>query len=1250
MRKFFNWLSIAGAITALVVLGWLHFSTVSESVVNVSGTSVTEPFGTFPIDQPRLVTYDVEEIADTLTERQQRDQVLDWLLFAILSDAGLTVERLNEITFDLPASRHGYLRPIANFEYGVTRSRFIGDGKVVALIPADLTADKRADYLAQVFDEHRKDLGETPALMLVFEYAVDLSEQSASITRGREIDGKSLLTAQYGYIESEIRSVDELGRFVAATNDITMASVQANVLVLGGRKMKSRNYRSVGVEDIAALWQSEQKLQTQLSAFEQRWQAEIDQFNATWRSRTYRTESERNELNRQFAQEDEALTRRMLTDRKKLGLVEHSGFSLDPTYDYEGLAIFFGEMEKLLRSGIGPDSAVRLQDITAAHEGIRNRNEVPLLILLDKIKKTGNLGQRMIGELVEANSRKFRFQAARYDGELRGTEVGMTLFYTDLLAKLWALDLIESAPTREIEDFRPLTKVSVSPVYKQEMKELPSTRLWFGHQDKGFQVTEDAQAVLLSRNATRIYAASSNPLQPGRETEPSAASEAFLGWWNDHYDDVARYEAEYERLNQIMKWSVILGWMNAANKGQLLGFLMSISVNQTQWFPEWVRKHPALRFREWDHVNFQPRAYKGSNTEAMPILKSKSYKQLGGVYTLSGGVSLAPKQLFKERKALSTATDPLLRRSNLDYAAVENAGKAFRTHGGAGYRLVAGDRGRTTLIAIAKEGAKLRSRVGDISSGGFERTMFREGTNLAIETTSGGKPIGKLQIARQANGFNIGWRGREIDAGQALGRRVSRNGNIAEALLSDRDVEIMLQLPGNNRFAVKLRGSESWLKLAPEEQPSTTLAKGWEARVSDPDDGVRNIQLAWVKDAKEFLPEFADDGVLVIGGNIDRAKKIVRYEPARAPPPNAKTVTFEIDDANFRGWVEPDTGTVRMPWKVVKDAGKDNPMALAGRIATADVNAARSAPTGNITVRVARGMGDPPIVRSLRGNDFPGVARAIANDSKRAASEINQSLIEGLRDSQKLLAERQFVKAVEHLDDLIAIYGPVPELLLHKGMAQLARGKTQNASEALQQVSPRISLRDRKAFQDEIVARRNTSHNPVERDNLGRLADYAEWQDLQSRKIVPPARVVPAVNGKRLDLHYHSSNPLDGDLIIAAELASVRPTNAAIYVQDRPGLNNLDWSVSLYESLRQLPSGELPVMTKLNNVPITYFRPDVIYSPDGVTKFKLVNKRAPVRQIRASYGGAPSRCQDTQDPECTEEHRPQSVVLVMIKR
>src|SRR5262249_23548485 len=150
-----------------------------------------------------------------------------------------------------------------------------------------------------------------------------------------------------------------------------------------------------------------------------------------------------------------------------------------------------------------------------------------------------------------------KFQHARYDGSLAGTEDGMVLFYTDLMAKLWALDYFGRAPEEQVRGFVPLLKVSVSPIYEREGIELSGTRLWFGPRDSGFSKLKDGLA--FSRVATRVYAASSNTLQPGKEAEANAASARFLGWWNDHYAQVADYEPQYKRLNEIMKWSAILG-------------------------------------------------------------------------------------------------------------------------------------------------------------------------------------------------------------------------------------------------------------------------------------------------------------------------------------------------------------------------------------------------------------------------------------------------------------------------------------------------------------------------------------------------------------------------------------------------------------------------------------------------------------------------------------------------------------------
>ena len=42
-----------------------------------------------------------------------------------------------------------------------------------------------------------------------------------------------------------------------------------------------------------------------------------------------------------------------------------------------------------------------------------------------------------MAELLQGLLQRYSYQAARYDGPLDGTEVGMVLFYTDLLAKMW---------------------------------------------------------------------------------------------------------------------------------------------------------------------------------------------------------------------------------------------------------------------------------------------------------------------------------------------------------------------------------------------------------------------------------------------------------------------------------------------------------------------------------------------------------------------------------------------------------------------------------------------------------------------------------------------------------------------------------------------------------------------------------------------------------------------------------------------
>ena len=117
-------------------------------------------------------------------------------------------------------------------------------------------------------------------------------------------------------------------------------------------------------------------------------------------------------------------------------------------------------------------------------------------------------------------------------------------------------------------------------------------------------MADEGKILLFGRIATRVYAASSDLLNPGVEDEPAAKSEAFLGWWNDHYEEVAQYEPEYQRLNEIMKWSLLISWLNKDDNGKHLRFLAAVEVERDKWFPNWIRQQSNLKFSELGQNRF----------------------------------------------------------------------------------------------------------------------------------------------------------------------------------------------------------------------------------------------------------------------------------------------------------------------------------------------------------------------------------------------------------------------------------------------------------------------------------------------------------------------------------------------------------------------------------------------------------------------------------------------------------------------
>src|SRR5438067_5068045 len=177
-------------------------------------------FGRFALDQRRPVEIDADaEGFAGLSKRQVRDQLRDWLLYVVVADSGATAEEARQVLYDLPPMRRGYLTAVANYDYGMSRSRVIGED-ALALIPAGEGAAQRRDYIAEIADEYMKNTGKPPQSVAVFEYEMEESGKQAWITRRASVPGAEAFSEAYGYTERKIASRADLAKFIAAVDDL----------------------------------------------------------------------------------------------------------------------------------------------------------------------------------------------------------------------------------------------------------------------------------------------------------------------------------------------------------------------------------------------------------------------------------------------------------------------------------------------------------------------------------------------------------------------------------------------------------------------------------------------------------------------------------------------------------------------------------------------------------------------------------------------------------------------------------------------------------------------------------------------------------------------------------------------------------------------------------------------------------------------------------------------------------------------
>jgi hypothetical protein len=240
--------------------------------------------------------------------------------------------------------------------------------------------------------------------------------------------------------------------------------------------------------------------------------------------------------------------------------------------------------------------------------------------------------------LSAALERRPIYQTARYDGDFAGTELGNTLFYVDHTAKMWVTGVGDGAPTGEVPGFvaQPDAETPLGHCPKGAAKS-ESGRLWFDQDDRGFDIAETELSI--GAQVTRLFSRSFGANDT--ETEPSFAFGQALNWWDRNYQAIADYEPQYQRLEQIMRWSGALDWLAASGASLPTG---DRSTPPAVRFRDWYAQHKS-ELRENAPIEFVTPRSAGRAESILPE-PSKPFASCGYQY-VTGGVSFG--DLMKRR-------------------------------------------------------------------------------------------------------------------------------------------------------------------------------------------------------------------------------------------------------------------------------------------------------------------------------------------------------------------------------------------------------------------------------------------------------------------------------------------------------------------------------------------------------------------------------------------------------------------------
>ncbi|MEY9933990.1 hypothetical protein ABH926_008653 [Catenulispora sp. GP43] len=644
------------------------------------------------------------------------DQIRDWIRTGLAAHLGMTTAAVRDASYDtLPVRDQGFT-DLADQQVGPGRELADTSGVLHLLVPQGDPSENRTVGL--LMDQYRTDHGADPELVQIHHYTIDQGTQTADVTAD-PISTPDQVRADHGYVSMPITSLDDLAAFLKTTQSLSQLSVQGDQVTASGWRWPGVPAVPMTVDDITVLQNGYQ------------------------------------------------------AHAQGSGLAP--GFSLDPLP-----AKTVGDLRAMAPS-LSTDIAGRLLSNSWTGSPFKSSDDVRTQVeneLYSPSDDQAALNTRLglptdrtqLWAVEEFLNGHTTMSQARYDGGLAGSAVGDSLAYVDYVTKNWVAGVGQGVPTQAVGGFL-ADPAAVTPWSECAGPNDPTSesgRLWFGRNDSAFASTDNQ--IDIGAEAARLFVRDDGP--NGSEVEPSYSFGRALQWWDVHQQDIEDYEPQYQRLDQIMRWSGALEWLTHEGKALLPTETQTPAPTS---FKDWYAAHNELRERAPIDFLTPPSA----TQEALIVNPSRDYQDCGYV-EIEGGVSLSdyydrtngqdyhpelPTSVTRAGLFDSKSTyDDTSGTGEISRLSIDDSGKVSER-----VDRTLSTSGDTASVDVKASGRKVIP-LGDLKvwrSSDTDRELTysvrAEGHSVQEDVTYEGKDFGSLDTADTANIVTVQWRSGTVD-------------------------------------------------------------------------------------------------------------------------------------------------------------------------------------------------------------------------------------------------------------------------------------------------------------------------------------------------------------------------------------------------------------------------------------------------------------------------------------------------------